>query len=105
MTYTTDPILAVVAALTDEQQDTIVGRFTRINPHWRGAQPADILDALTESDSDLDRTEPFFEDTDDTDWPEGAAVAARALLWSGQELTEANMRDLLTEAGLMGEGR
>lgn len=94
MSDRTDPLMAVTAALTDEQRQAVVDRFTRMNPHWRGAGAADILDALDQSDSDLAATEPFFDAHPDL-IVDGAGIAARALIWSGQELTEAGVRSLL----------
>jgi len=35
--------------------------FTRVNPHWRGAQWSDVLDTLQDSDSNLEVTEPEYE--------------------------------------------
>lgn len=100
MATDTDPVLAIAGALTLPQCQTIMFRFTTANPHWRGATVADILDALDDSDSDLDQTEPFFEATEAENWPLGAGVAARALIWSNQDLTTENMHALLTAAGL-----
>lgn len=96
-----DPVMAVTAALSQEQMETIVSRFTAVNPHWRGAEVADILDALDQGDSDLATTEPFFEAH-----PEitglGVGVAARALIWSGTPLTAPAITELLAAAGLAG---
>jgi hypothetical protein len=94
----TDTLLAVTARLTGDQQDAIIDRFTRINRHWRGAQVPDILDALCDGDSNLDQVEPFFEEYPDL--PDGAGIAARALIWSGQDLTWDGVLRLL---GLMEE--
>lgn len=104
MTHDTDPLMAVVRALTDDQQDSIVGRFTRLNPHWRGGGVADILDVLCDGDSDLNLTEPFFGDHPDLVVP-GCGEAARAIIWSGGTLDEASVRGLLEAAGLAGESR
>jgi len=96
----TGPLLAVVAALTQRQRDEIVERFTRPNPAWRGAEAADILDLLADSDSDLGQIEPFFEANPGLAVP-GAEVASRALIWSGMHLSAGNMASLLASAGLL----
>lgn len=90
-----NPVTAVTAALTDRQRDTIVERFTTLNRHWRGAQCADILDVLADSDSDLDQTEPFFEANPDVADLDGAGVAARALIWAGEPLSAEAVRRVL----------
>jgi hypothetical protein len=112
VTATTDPLMAVVAALTEEQRAEIVARFVRANGHWDGAEAADILDALTNHDSDLDVLEPFFEKHGDKFGADGVAEAARALIWSGPQslpraarITVEGLRDLLTRAGLMDGSR
>lgn len=97
----TDVLIAVTAALTERQRDRIAERFTLLNPHYQGAGVADILGDLADADSDLDRTEPFFEAHRDL-IVDGADYAARALIWSGDELTVEAMRDLLTRALLLG---
>jgi hypothetical protein len=97
-----NPVSAITRALSPAQQVTIVRRFTQLNPHWRGAGVADILDILYQSDSDLETTEPFFEANPDIIGP-GAGVAARALIWSTMPLTVSGMMDLLARAGLRGE--
>ena len=102
MTIITDPLLAVTRALGAEKQDEIVRRFTHLNRHWVGAEPADIIEALVSNDSDLDVLEPFFEaNADEFGDVEGAPEAARALIWSGQAVTPESMRDLLGAAGLL----
>lgn len=99
MTDRTSPLTAVTAALTDAQRQAIVDRFTTMNPGWRGATAADILDTLSDVDSDLAVTEPFFGAHPDL-IVDGAGVAARALIWSGQVLDAANLIALLASAGL-----
>ena len=93
-------LMAVGRALTAEQREEIVTRFTGLNPHWRGADVEDILDALADGDSDLAQTEPFYEEHPEVAEIAGSPYACRALIWSGQGLTEENMRSLLTAAGL-----
>jgi hypothetical protein len=94
-----DPALAITQALSQNQMETIVVRFTTVNPEWRGAEVADILDALDQADSDLATTEPFFEAHPDITGL-GVGVAARALIWSGTPLTAEAMTELLAAAGL-----
>ena len=99
MTEDVDPALAITRALTQNQRETIVVRFTTVNPHWYGAEAADVLDALDQGDSDLATTEPFFEANPDITGL-GAGMAARALIWSGTPLTAEAMTELLAAAGL-----
>jgi hypothetical protein len=91
-------VSAIAVALTETQRNTIVRRFTEANPHWTGARAPDILEALYDADSDLGQTEPFFAAHPDLLFEPGAGLAARALIWSGQLLTAANMRKLLKAA-------
>jgi hypothetical protein len=86
--------LTIASRLTPAERAEIVRRFTLANPHWRGAEAADILEALYDSDSNLDRTEPFFEAHPDL-IIDGAGIAARALIWCGREVTADGMRALL----------
>ncbi len=87
--------LAVVCSrLTPAQKTEITARFTRINPSWQGARIADILCALTDADSNLAETEPFFDASPELAARPGAGAAARALIWSGTELTAANVAAL-----------
>jgi hypothetical protein len=94
-----DPVRAVTRALSPAQQVTIVRRFTTLNPNWRGAEVADILDDLDNIDSDLGVIEPFFEAHPEIIGP-GAGIAARALIWSTMPLTVQAITELLTRAGL-----
>ena len=77
--------LAVADAMTDIEHRVFMERFLAANPHWNGAQAADVLEALCERDSNLDQVEPFFER-----FPEfvmdGGPETARALIWSAQPL-------------------
>jgi hypothetical protein len=100
----TNSLAAVFGQLTENQQGAIVTNFTRVNPQWDGAQAADIIDELANTDSDLDRTEPFFADHPHL-LVDGAGYAARALIWAGDDLTEEAMTELLTAAGLLAELR
>ena len=97
-------VSAIAAALTEAQRAEIIRRFTGLNGHYRGAEAADILEMLYDSDSDLGETEPFFAAHPDLLFEPGAGVAARALIWSGQLLTEGNLRALLTVGRLAGDG-
>ncbi len=47
--------------LSIEETATALDRFTRENIHWKGAEIADVLDALADSDSYLDVVEPMHE--------------------------------------------
>jgi hypothetical protein len=89
-----EALSAVVARLTPAHADRITAKFTRLNPGWSGAGVADILDALDQSDSDLEITEPFFGMNPDLAGLPGAGVAARALIWGGCPLTPQNLRHL-----------
>lgn len=77
----------VADAMPAEQQRTFMERFFIANPHWRGAQAADILEALDERDSNLDQVEPFFERFPEIAVLEGATVVARAVIGGGHDLT------------------
>lgn len=102
-----DPCLAIEAAMTEEQRQAFLGRFYRLNPHWRGARVADILDELDNADANLEVTEPFFERHSDLlSIPAApgrghpAALAVLALHWSGDQISPEAVRSLLARAGL-----
>ncbi|MCW2904117.1 MAG: hypothetical protein JWO67_6382 [Streptosporangiaceae bacterium] len=95
-----DPALAIARAMTDEQRRTIVERFTKLNPHWQGAEAADILDTLDQADSNLEETEPFWEANPGLAKRPGAGVAALALLWSGETLSPEAVAGLLASVGV-----
>lgn len=95
-----DPLAAVCRALTNAQARAINRRFLRLNPQWEGGSTGDFLEALADTDSDLDVTESFYEANPGLAQVPGAAYASRALIWSGQELTAGTLRDLLAKAGL-----
>jgi hypothetical protein len=96
----TSPLARVMGGLTGEQRQAIVARFTGPNPHWDGADAADILDALADSDSDLDKLEPFYAVHEDLvdfaadPYLDAVSFATRALIWSGQRLQPAVIRAL-----------
>lgn len=90
----TEALHAVVARLTRAERDAIVERFTNANPHYRGAEVGDVLEALADGDANLELREPFWEAHPQLwDGPE-ATYAALALIWAGQKLTEAGINRL-----------
>jgi hypothetical protein len=92
---------AVCKALTSDERDIIVVRFTVSNPRWQGAEVADILDALWEADAHLDITEPFFEANADLTGP-AAAIALLAVIRLGRRPSRDTVVALLHRAGLYG---
>jgi hypothetical protein len=92
---------AVCAALTPDERQIIVVRFTVSNPRWQGAEAADILDALWEADAHLDVTEPFFEANADLTGP-AAAIALLAVIRLGRRPARDAVVALLHRAGLYG---
>ncbi len=56
-----DPYLAVQRTLSIEETTEALGRFTRANPHWQGAEVADVLDTLADGDAYLDLVEAMHE--------------------------------------------
>lgn len=58
-----DAALAVEAALTRSEQDSILAQFRHSN--LDGADVADILDILSNQDALLEYTEPFYERGED----------------------------------------
>ena len=59
--HTTDRDLAIDQAMTAAERTTFLAAFTLLNPHWRGAHVADVLQVLGESDSHLEVVEPMYE--------------------------------------------
>ncbi len=57
----TDIYLAVQKTLSLEETTAALARFTSANPRWQGAEVADVLDTLADSDSYLDVVEPMHE--------------------------------------------
>lgn len=90
-----DYALAVTGALTGQQWEEILERYLARNPAWQ-AGAAEVIDVLTSTNSDADQLKPFFEANPDLG--EGAGEAARALIWSGQELTRDAVLALLGRA-------
>lgn len=62
-----DTYLAVEAVLTDDEKERFLDLAYRANPHCRGAQIADLLDMMAETDCHLELTEPICERH--RDWP------------------------------------
>ena len=56
-----DPALAIQNAMTAEERTAFLANFTKINPHWRGAHVADVLDELANRDAHLSAIEPMQE--------------------------------------------
>lgn len=56
-----DKSLAVQDALTEDEQQKIVRGFVALNPHYQGAEVADILSELENADSHLDILEPMWD--------------------------------------------
>jgi hypothetical protein len=88
---------AVTRALSSEQREEIVHRFTTANPEWRGASSADVLDVLFQTDANLDTLEPFFNVHPQWERLIGSSFLALAIVWSGQELTDPAMQELLNK--------
>lgn len=90
--------LAVDRALTADERRRFLDAFCRINPHWRGAHVADVLEALHERDSHLDVLERIGEELQ----PFNASLASAAILAGvylyGPDLTVDQARELLARA-------
>lgn len=91
---------AVADALSEAEQATFLERFTNTNPRWRGAQVADVLEAMSDRDSNLDRVELFFEANPDL-VIDGAGAVARALIWIDQPLTPEAFVELHGRAAML----
>jgi hypothetical protein len=91
-------LLAVEAAMTEDQRTEFMRRFLSVNPGWRGAEVADVLDNLQESDSDLGWVEPFMQRHPDLAARPGCGCAIRALIHGGGEVSEWEVRALLNRA-------
>lgn len=55
-----DMALAVERAMTSAERERFNANFLRLNPAWRGATCADILDSLDSVDAHLDVIEPLY---------------------------------------------
>lgn len=73
----TDIVLAVQKALTEEERNVFLQKFTWLNPRWQGAHVADVLQALDERDEDLSVVEPLYE-AHGGEVPEPGLIAAAA---------------------------
>lgn len=93
-----DAALAVERAMTDEQRQRFLQHFFAANPSWRGAQVADVLSEMDNTDANLTVVERLLEDN--ADLPPAAATVIRALYWAGPDVTVEAVRDLLKRAGL-----
>lgn len=47
--------------MSADERKMFLDRFTKANPHLRGAHVADVLSMLHDSDSHLEVTEPFYD--------------------------------------------
>ena len=54
-----DPALAVQNVMTEKEKISFLANFIKINPHWRGAHVADVLDELANRDAHLAIIEPL----------------------------------------------
>lgn len=78
-----DNFLRIEAAMAADERAAFLRNFTGVNPHWQGAQVADVLAELDNTDANLDFVEPMYEAHEgDTDRPELIGSAVRAVLWS-----------------------
>jgi hypothetical protein len=103
---TTDPLLTITRALTDDERRLIVTRFVNLNPHWDGAEAADILDALDQGDAYLGKTEPFYEEHGGElpDARPARGFAVLAVVAMGRDLTVPAVLDVLQRAGIAAGG-
>lgn len=81
-----DAALAVANVLTAEERRRVLDAFTKTNPHWRGAEVADILAELDNADSHFHLTERMYDDyaldfSDDETQCLGHAARAVALAY------------------------
>lgn len=85
-----DIYLDVQAAMTPDERSTFLATFTTLNPHWDGADVADVLAELANADALLSLTEPAYEDHGDK-VPEsgliGATVRAIAFAYPTQPIS------------------
>lgn len=87
-------VMEVSARLTEDQRALVRERFFEVNPRWRGTQAEDILDALDNEDGNLAEVEEAWRQHPALRGPD-FGTAVRALVWSGQDVTDANLRRLL----------
>lgn len=80
--HRTSLVLTADRMLDDAERARFLGAFTLVNPHWRGAHVADILDELRNCDAHLDRIEAAFDEAGDvpTEDPHPSYVALAVLL-------------------------
>lgn len=71
---TSDPLIAIEKALPRSLRDIFLSNWFALNPQHRGAQVADVLEQLVDSDSNLEVTEPLL-----AKWSNASEVA-RSLL-------------------------
>lgn len=96
MTHHGDRALLICDRLSAANRKAIVERFCAINPHWRGAEAADIIDELDNNDSNLVEVELAWERFPQLRLP-GFGMAVRALYWAGMKINDDNLRNLLEE--------
>jgi hypothetical protein len=77
-----EALASICAALTEAERDSLTRRFSAVNLRYRGAEPADILDALWEHDACLDIRAEFFDANPDLGDP-AATLALLAVVTLG----------------------
>lgn len=87
-------VMTVCAKLEEDWSNTIVARFSLMNPAYRGAKVEDIIDVLDNCDSNLDVVEKAWDDFPQFHKP-GFGFAVRALHWSGTPITGTTLSKLL----------
>lgn len=97
-----DALLAIARSLTPDETAAIGARLAPPVSRMHGAEVADLLDQLDQTDAWLDKIEPFYEDHQH-ELPQvtGTRYALYALLALDAALTMENLTRMLTAAGLL----
>lgn len=58
----TDMLIAAQRALTETETEQFLANFVALNPSWRGAHVADVLEVLDSTDAHLGVIESLYDD-------------------------------------------
>jgi hypothetical protein len=85
----TDQALRWVTTHMPKESADALALFTQVNPHWRGAGWDDCLAILLDSDSNLEVTEPMYDDIRLSDMGSLPAAVALTCFYASKTFAEA----------------
>lgn len=102
--YGTRLVLKAQEALTADQQKTFLENFCAVNPRYKGAHVADVLDELNNTDAHIDVVEEIADHDTELDG-RIVATATRVCIWlyGNQNVTWARVHSLASRISTLME--